>query len=74
MSRHSVVAPILAAPLLTDTRRLTVGPGTREDHDAGQVRDLWRTRRVGVPGFRTYFGRSRHEFHLDALRAVPRLG
>ena len=31
MSRHSVVAPILAAPLLTDTRRLTVGPGTRED-------------------------------------------
>ena len=34
MPRHSVVAPILAAPLLTDTRRLTVGPGTREDHDA----------------------------------------
>ena len=31
MSRHSVVAPILAAPLLTDTRRLTVGPGTSED-------------------------------------------
>ena len=31
MSRHSVVAPIPAAPLLTDTRRLTVGPGTRED-------------------------------------------
>ena len=31
MSRHSVVAPILAAPLLTDTRRLTVGSGTRED-------------------------------------------
>ena len=31
MSRHIVVAPILSAPLLTDTRRSTVGPGTRED-------------------------------------------
>ena len=31
MSRHSVVAPILAASLLTDIRRSTVGPGTRED-------------------------------------------
>ena len=31
MSRHIVVAPILLAPLLTDTRRSTVGPGTRED-------------------------------------------
>ena len=30
-SRHSFVAPILAAPLLIDTRRSTVGPGTRED-------------------------------------------
>ena len=28
---HSVVAPLLAASLLTDTCRLTVGPGTRED-------------------------------------------
>ena len=28
---HSVVAPILAAPLLTGIRRSTVGPGTRED-------------------------------------------
>ena len=37
MSRHSVVAPILAAPLLTDTRRLTVGPGTREDLVAATV-------------------------------------
>ena len=45
------VAPILSAPLLTDPRRLTVGPGTREDHDAVQVRDLRRTRRVrGDPG------------------------
>ena len=42
---------ILSAPLLTDPCRLTVGPGTREDHDAVQVRDLWRTRRVDVPGF-----------------------
>ena len=31
LSRHNVVAPIPAAPLLTDTRRSTVGPGTRED-------------------------------------------
>ena len=31
MSRHSVVAPLLAASLLTDTRRSTVGSGTRED-------------------------------------------
>ena len=31
MSRHIVVAPILSAPLLTDTRRSTVGPGMRED-------------------------------------------
>ena len=31
MSRHIVVAPILSAPLLTVTRRSTVGPGTRED-------------------------------------------
>ena len=31
MSRHIVVAPIPSAPLLTDTRRSTVGPGTRED-------------------------------------------
>ena len=37
VSRHIVVAPILSAPLLTDTRRLTVGPGTREDHDAVQA-------------------------------------
>ena len=50
-SRHGFVAPILSAPLLTDPCRLTVGPGTREDHDAVQVRDLWRTRRVDVPGF-----------------------
>ena len=31
LSRHSVVVPSLAAPLLTDIRRSTVGPGTRED-------------------------------------------
>ena len=31
MSRHIVVAPIPSAPLLTDTRRSTVGSGTRED-------------------------------------------
>ena len=31
MSIHSVVAPLLAASLLTDTCRLTAGPGTRED-------------------------------------------
>ena len=31
MSIHSVVAPLLAASLLTDTCRSTVGPGTRED-------------------------------------------
>ena len=31
MTRHIVVAPIPSAPLLTDTRRSTVGPGTRED-------------------------------------------
>ena len=31
MSRHSFVAPILAAPLLIDTRWSTVGPGTLED-------------------------------------------
>ena len=31
MSRHIVVAPIPSAPLLTDTRRSTVGPGTLED-------------------------------------------
>ena len=31
MSRHIVVALIPSAPLLTDTRRSTVGPGTRED-------------------------------------------
>ena len=30
-SRHVVVAPFLAAPLLTDVRRSTVGSGTRED-------------------------------------------
>ena len=30
LSRHNVVAPSLAAPL-TDTRRSTVGSGTRED-------------------------------------------
>ena len=30
-SRHVVVAPILAAPLLTNIRRSTVGSGTRED-------------------------------------------
>ena len=29
--RHNVVAPTLAAPLLTDTRRSTVGSGTREN-------------------------------------------
>ena len=31
LSRHGVVASILTAPLLTDTCRSTVGPGTRED-------------------------------------------
>ena len=31
LSRHSVVAPTLAAPLLIDIRRSTVGSGTRED-------------------------------------------
>ena len=31
LSRHVVVAPLPAASLLTDTRRSTVGPGTRED-------------------------------------------
>ena len=31
MTRHIVVASIPSAPLLTDTRRSTVGPGTRED-------------------------------------------
>ena len=31
LSRHNVVAPTLAAPLMTDTRRSTVGSGTRED-------------------------------------------
>ena len=31
MSRHNVVAPFPAAPLSTDTRRSTVGPGTLED-------------------------------------------
>ena len=31
MSRHIVVAPFPAAPLLTDTRRSAVGSGTRED-------------------------------------------
>ena len=31
LSRHNVVAPFPAAPLLIDTRRSTVGPGTRED-------------------------------------------
>ena len=31
LSRHSVVAPTLAAPLLIDIRRSTVVPGTRED-------------------------------------------
>ena len=31
MTRHIVVAPIPSAPLLTDTRRSTVGPGMRED-------------------------------------------
>ena len=42
-SRHVVVAPILAAPLLTDTRRSTVGPGTHEDIMSGRVQ-----RRGGV--------------------------
>ena len=32
LSRHIAVAPTLAAPLLADTRRLTVGSGTREDN------------------------------------------
>ena len=31
-SRHSVVAPVLGSPLSTDTRRSTVGLGTREDY------------------------------------------
>ena len=31
ISRHIVVAPFPAAPLLIDTRRSTVGSGTRED-------------------------------------------
>ena len=31
LSRHNVVAPSLAAPLLFDIRRATMGPGTRED-------------------------------------------
>ena len=31
MSRHIVVAPFPAAPLLTETRRSAVGSGTRED-------------------------------------------
>ena len=31
LSRHIVVAPLPAAPLLSDTRWSTVGPGTRED-------------------------------------------
>ena len=58
LSRHArqdtvLWLPSFRPPLLTDPCRLTVGPGTREDHDAVQVRDLWRTRRVGVPGFRT---------------------
>ena len=54
LSRHSVVAPIPAAPLLTDTRRSAVGSGTREDivtmpdemrvHDAVHVRDFQRAR------------------------------
>ena len=45
------MAPFPAAPLLTDTRRSTVGSGTREDHDVVQVRDLRRTRQVrGDPG------------------------
>ena len=34
LSRHSVVAPSLAAPLLTDTLRSVVGSGTREDFAA----------------------------------------
>ena len=32
LPRHSVVASVLGAPLSTDTRRSTVGLGTREDY------------------------------------------
>ena len=56
LSRHIVVVPIPAAPLLTDTRRSAVGSGTREDivtmpdelwvHDAFHVRDIQRARHV----------------------------
>ena len=56
LSRHSVVAPNLAAPLLTDTRRSAVGSGTREDivtmpdemrvHDAVHVREFQWARHV----------------------------
>ena len=56
LSRHIVVAPIPAAPLLTDIRRSAVGSGTREDivtmpdelwvPDEFHVRDLHRARHV----------------------------
>ena len=49
MSRHSFVAPILTAPLLIDTRRSTVGPGTREDLACvvGGVRHTSALRNIG---------------------------
>ena len=46
LSRHSFVVPILAAPLSTDTRRSTVGPGTRED----TVPSFWCVRSARVRG------------------------
>ena len=77
MSRHIVVAPILAAPLLTDTRRSAVGSGTREDivtmpdemrvHDAVHVREFQWARHVrGDPDWcrRRVFGVRVHP--LDA--------
>ena len=39
LSRHVVVAPNPAAPLLTDTSRPTVGSGTREDKAQTQLDD-----------------------------------
>ena len=52
LSRHSVVRPSLAPPLLTDTRRSTMGSGAREDFATMPVEYMSRTlsRRLRRPG------------------------
>ena len=72
VSRHIVVAPILSAPLLTDTRRSTVGPGTREDLACvvGGVRRTSALRNIGNM-FLLYSGMKKVPFVVSICATAP---